>query len=144
MQPTIIGSKMGQMSVKNVLKSKLSKARVDFSKKCRKSTCVSGSYLSPKILLPVYKTDIQMKGKVQGLPVTVPIAAARTLPRMNQAIMTARMQWRPKKGVNVMATPQAKPAAIDCGVPFRLFRRFNKFCHNLLILRCRAGRREFF
>ncbi len=92
MHPIIIGCKMGQMSVKNVLKSKLSKARVDFSKKCRKSTCAFGSYSSPKIRRPVYKTDIQINGNVQGLPVTVPIAAARTLLRMNQAIMTAKMQ----------------------------------------------------
>ena len=54
----------------------------------------------------------QMKGKVQGLPTAVPIADAMMLPRSAQASTAARMKWKPIKGVNETAAPQAKPQAM--------------------------------
>ena len=54
----------------------------------------------------------QMKGKVHGLPTAVPIADAMMLPRITQASIAAKMKWKPTKGVNETAAPQAKPQAM--------------------------------
>ena len=54
----------------------------------------------------------QIKGKVQGFPTTVPIAEATKLPRKARASSAAPAKWNPMKGVNDIAAPQAKPAAI--------------------------------
>tara|TARA_B100000676_G_scaffold313349_1_gene393695 strand:+ start:19 stop:222 length:204 start_codon:yes stop_codon:yes gene_type:complete len=62
-----------------------------------------------------------MKGNVHGLPTAVPIAEAIKLPRISQAITAPSMKCNPTNGVKEIAAPQAKPAAIEYGVPGSLF-----------------------
>ena len=54
----------------------------------------------------------QMNGNVHGLPTAVPIADAMMLPRSAHASTAARMKWKPIRGVNETAAPQAKPQAM--------------------------------
>ena len=67
-----------------------------------------------------------MKGKVQGLPTTVPATAAIIWPRSSHASSMPSTICRPMKGVNEMAAPHAKPQAILCGVPGSRTSRFQK------------------
>ena len=54
---------------------------------------------------------------VKGLLASVPMAAASGLPRTSQATTRAITRCRPTKGVKITPTPQAKPRAMEDGVP---------------------------
>ena len=54
-----------------------------------------------------------MKGKVQGLPTIVPMAAASTFERVASANIAAMTKCSPGKGRNDVHAPQEKPAASE-------------------------------
>ena len=60
-----------------------------------------------------------------GLPISVPMAAARKLPPIAQQIIAAMIKCNPSMGLKLMNIPVAKPRAMVCGLA--LIRR--KRCH---------------
>ena len=68
-----------------------------------------------------------MNGNVQGLPTTVPIAAATALQRVNHAPTMAKRMWKPIKGVKDIAAPHAKPPAMAYPEPGKRPIRYNVY-----------------
>ncbi len=79
-----------------------------------KSSSLALVLLSPApIQTPRLYVKVQIKGKVHGFLTAGPIIAAITFARMIQAHSPPKTKCKPTKGVNEIAAPQAKPAAME-------------------------------
>ena len=67
-----------------------------------------------------------MKGKVSGLPTSVPMAEATILPRTIRERMTLDQEVEADEGLNEAKVPVANPAATACGVALRRSTRLPK------------------